>query len=116
MKYVITENCIICGTCWEICPTESIEEYDWYYRINPETCVECGACARVCPNAAIIKSKEQESPQKFHKNIKGQFMQLSGVVISGYFKKQQEGVEQAGDEPPDCFNSGSILNIGRRLI
>ena len=62
MKYMITENCIICGTCWEICPTESIEEYDWYYRINPETCVECGACARVCPNAAIIKTNEQESP------------------------------------------------------
>ena len=55
MKYKITENCIICGTCWEICPTESIEEFDWYYAINQKTCVECGACARVCPNAAITK-------------------------------------------------------------
>ena len=54
MAYYITENCIICGTCWEICPTESIEEYNWYYKIT-DTCVGCGACARVCPNAAIIK-------------------------------------------------------------
>ena len=54
MAYLITDNCIICGTCWEICPTESIEEYEWYYKIT-DTCVECGACARVCPNAAIIK-------------------------------------------------------------
>ena len=46
----------MCGTCWEICPTESIVEYEWYYKIL-DTCVECGACARVCPNAAIIKEK-----------------------------------------------------------
>jgi NAD-dependent dihydropyrimidine dehydrogenase PreA subunit len=54
MAYLITDNCIICGTCWEICPTESIVEHEWYYKII-DTCVECGACARVCPNAAIIK-------------------------------------------------------------
>ncbi|MBM4311924.1 MAG: ferredoxin [Deltaproteobacteria bacterium] len=58
MAYYITEDCVICGTCWEICPTDSIEEYDWYYRINTDTCVECGACARVCPNHAIFKTKE----------------------------------------------------------
>jgi ferredoxin len=56
MAYHITENCLICGACWEICPTESIEEHDWYYRIT-DTCVECGACARVCPNIAIIKKE-----------------------------------------------------------
>jgi ferredoxin len=59
MAYLITEDCIICGTCWEICPTESIVEYDWYYRIT-DTCVECGACARVCPNAAIIKKTDKK--------------------------------------------------------
>jgi len=56
--YYITENCIICGTCWEICPTRSIVEHEWYYRINQDTCVACGACAKVCPNGAIIKKKE----------------------------------------------------------
>ena len=58
MQYFITENCIICGTCWEICPTRSIVEHEWYYRINQDTCVGCGACAKVCPNAAIIKRQE----------------------------------------------------------
>ena len=53
MSYFITDNCLMCGTCWEICPTKSIVEYDWYYKIT-DTCVECGACAHVCPNAAII--------------------------------------------------------------
>ena len=81
MKYKITENCIICGTCWEICPTESIEEYDWYYRINPETCVECGACVRVCPNAAIIKNTEQKSLIRMSKE---QFVQLYTVSHHDY--------------------------------
>ena len=58
MTYHITDRCIICGTCWEICPTGSIEEFEWYYRINQDTCVQCGACARVCPNAAVIKKKD----------------------------------------------------------
>ena len=60
MAYFITDNCIICGTCWEICPTRSIVEHEWYYKIA-DTCVECGACARVCPNAAIIKNKTEKT-------------------------------------------------------
>lgn len=55
MAYLITEDCVTCGTCWAICPTHSVEEYDVYYRINYDTCVECGACAKVCPNTCIIK-------------------------------------------------------------
>jgi NAD-dependent dihydropyrimidine dehydrogenase PreA subunit len=62
MAYTITEDCVICGTCWEICPTQSIVAYDWYYKIT-DTCVECGACARVCPNTAIIKGKEKQQKQ-----------------------------------------------------
>ncbi len=61
MSYVITDRCIICGTCWEICPTDSIDEFEWYYSINQDTCVQCGACVRVCPNAAIVKQKEAEA-------------------------------------------------------
>ena len=59
MACLITENCILCGTCWEICPADAIQEYKWYYRIN-DSCTECGACARVCPNTAIIKVEDQQ--------------------------------------------------------
>ena len=56
MSLFITSNCIICGTCFEICPTRSIVEHEWYYRIE-ESCAECGACRRVCPNFAITKKQ-----------------------------------------------------------
>ncbi len=61
MAYVITDECVICGTCWEICPTESIVEHDWYYKIASNSCVECGTCVRVCPNVAIRKKKTAEN-------------------------------------------------------
>ena len=37
MVYEITENCVICGTCWEICPTASVVEHSWFYKIA-DTC------------------------------------------------------------------------------
>ena len=60
MAYLITDECLICGTCWEICPTRSIKEHEWYYKITTATCAECGSCIRVCPNVAIRKEKSLE--------------------------------------------------------
>jgi ferredoxin len=56
MAFFVTEECLICGTCWEICPTDSIVNHEWYYKVA-DTCVECGACRAVFPNAAIKRIK-----------------------------------------------------------
>ena len=53
MAYVISDDCISCGTCAENCPVEAISEGDGKYEIAAETCVECGACAENCPVEAI---------------------------------------------------------------
>lgn len=52
MAYVITEDCIACGSCIGECPVEAISEGD-IYSINAETCTDCGTCADVCPTEAI---------------------------------------------------------------
>ena len=44
MAYVISDDCIACGTCIDECPK---------YSINPDACTECGTCADVCPSEAI---------------------------------------------------------------
>ncbi len=54
MAYVITEECVACGTCAEECPAEAIEEGE-PYSINEEKCTECGSCFEVCPVEAIIE-------------------------------------------------------------
>ena len=54
MAYVITEDCVACGTCQPNCPVEAISEGD-IYVIDADTCIDCGTCAGVCPSEAIVQ-------------------------------------------------------------
>ncbi len=40
MAYVISDDCVACGTCMDMCPTGAISEGDI-------------SCAEACPNEAI---------------------------------------------------------------
>jgi NAD-dependent dihydropyrimidine dehydrogenase PreA subunit len=52
MAYVISEDCIACGSCIDECQFEAISEGD-IYRIDPDLCTDCGSCADACPTEAI---------------------------------------------------------------
>ena len=52
MAYVITEECVACGTWIDECPVEAISEGD-IYKIDADVCTDCGSCAAVCPTEAI---------------------------------------------------------------
>ena len=54
MAYVISEECVACGTCSEECPVEAIKEGEPYV-IDEEKCTDCGSCSEVCPTEAIAK-------------------------------------------------------------
>ena len=54
MAYVITDECLSCGSCAAQCPAEAIppvEENEW--KLEEEKCIGCGACVDVCPVDAI---------------------------------------------------------------
>ena len=53
--YVITDECVSCGTCAESCPVEAISEGADHYEINQDTCVSCGTCIENCPSEAIVE-------------------------------------------------------------
>ena len=55
MAYVITDECLSCGTCERECPVSAISEGDGRYEINADECVDCGTCAGVCPAEAIVE-------------------------------------------------------------
>ncbi|MDI6704215.1 MAG: 4Fe-4S binding protein [bacterium] len=54
MPYVITDECVACGTCMEECPNDAIVEGEGKYEITDE-CTECGTCIDVCPVGAIVE-------------------------------------------------------------
>lgn len=58
MAHVITDSCVMCGTCCENCPVGAIREGDAQYFINPDECIDCGACASNCPSEAIFPEDE----------------------------------------------------------
>ena len=53
MAHKITDACVSCGTCAEVCPVEAISQGDSQYVIDADTCIDCGTCAATCPVGAI---------------------------------------------------------------
>ena len=53
MAYVISNDCLSCGTCAGECPVGAISEGDGKFEIAEDACIECGTCAGVCPSEAI---------------------------------------------------------------
>lgn len=56
MAYVISDECVSCGTCAGACPVNAISEGSEHYIIDPETCISCGTCAGECPVNAISEA------------------------------------------------------------
>lgn len=50
--YVISDQCVGCGTCQWVCPQRAIEE-GTPYHIRPENCLHCGNCFQHCPVQAV---------------------------------------------------------------
>lgn len=52
MAYKITDKCISCGACADVCPVQAITEGEAIYVVDENTCISCGACADTCPVGA----------------------------------------------------------------
>ncbi len=53
MAYVISDECISCGSCVSGCPANAISQGDAHYEIDKDACLSCGACEATCPMGAI---------------------------------------------------------------
>lgn len=54
MVYIISEDCLHCGSCADECQIKAIKEEDRNFTIDQDVCVECGACLFVCDVGAIV--------------------------------------------------------------
>ena len=52
--WVKTEECIGCGACVSVCPTNCIRgEKSEAHVIDDARCTRCGACQQICPVDAV---------------------------------------------------------------
>ena len=70
MAYIITEECIACGSCESECPNEAISEGDEFYVIDPDKCTECVGfydtqqCLDVCPVEAPMQDPDRQESEE----------------------------------------------------
>ena len=53
--YFITDACIGCGSCVEVCPQRCIDPSAIPYVVEQDHCLHCGNCMSVCPVNAVIR-------------------------------------------------------------
>lgn len=64
--FVISDSCIECGVCKNICPQQCIND-GTPYMIRQENCLHCGLCQESCPTNAINKRYDTNSIYKVAK-------------------------------------------------
>lgn len=52
--FLITEDCIGCGTCRTVCPQKCIDE-GMPFSIRQNNCLHCGNCYENCPVSVVIR-------------------------------------------------------------
>ena len=54
IKYYITDDCIGCTKCAQVCPSGAIEMNPYEkHEIDSQKCIRCGSCKAVCPSDAV---------------------------------------------------------------
>jgi Uncharacterized conserved protein len=51
--YFISDICIGCGKCIEVCPQDCISSMGIPYVIEQNNCLHCGNCEEICPYDAV---------------------------------------------------------------
>jgi NADH-quinone oxidoreductase subunit F len=54
IRYAVTDRCIGCTRCAQVCPVEAIEARPYRQQeIDAEKCTRCDLCRKACPTGAI---------------------------------------------------------------
>lgn len=64
--FVVTEACISCGLCQEICPCGAISLTDGRPSWTKAQCVRCLGCLHRCPAGAIHWKKAEEAQGRYY--------------------------------------------------
>ena len=61
MPSVVTDSCVLCRSCVDVCPVAAFHDAGTQLVIDPNTCIDCGVCISECPQGAIQSSDEADA-------------------------------------------------------
>lgn len=113
LQLVITDSCIECSACADVCPTEAIQSGTNKYVIDTDICVSCEACVFECPVEAIIPSDtaEKTTPKSSGNSSKSSYSKGSMSSSSVPCKRCDSSVPRewaetvSGGLCGNCFNA-----------
>lgn len=76
MAFVISDRCLVCGSCAEQCPAEAIAMGEIHYEINPEKCLSCGGCKAQCPAEAIDEAENYCEPECGEETVEPEYEEM----------------------------------------
>lgn len=66
--YRITDACVGCGICTQVCPKACYHLEGKMSVWNPDGCIVCMACVHACPTLAIQLNMPEKNPQERYRN------------------------------------------------
>lgn len=114
IKISITDNCINCSKCIEVCPIGVLTQNNNKSSKKPAifdrtVCIRCGHCIAICPKDAIVHS---ELPQEEFTEI----IKTEPIVWEQFnnFTKQRRSIRQFSDKPVPSEIIKIIINESAR--
>ncbi len=61
MPSVVSDKCVLCKKCIEVCPVDAFHLGETQVVVDPETCIDCGICIAECPTGALTTAEEADA-------------------------------------------------------
>ena len=60
MTSVVSDKCVKCFACTEVCPVDAFRDDEKILVVDPDTCIDCGICLSECPEGAITSDGDAD--------------------------------------------------------
>jgi ferredoxin len=61
MVSVVSDKCVKCLACVEVCPVDAFREGEKMVVVSPDDCIDCGVCIGECSQGAITTEGEADA-------------------------------------------------------
>ena len=86
MVSVVSDACVKCKSCVEVCPVDAFREAENMLVVDPDVCIDCGVCISECPQEAIT-SEDEADENKTVKYLDNRMMETPSIALSNTIKE-----------------------------